>query len=187
MSKKIALGLGITLLAVSIGSVAIAKNHKKHCFHGKHHAQSHHGMKKHKLNIMRHADADKDGNITKAELISAHEKRFKEFDLNSDGNVTAKEVQEKLSAHYEKIAKRITRRFDENRDGKVTAEEFTKRAEKKLYMLDLNDDGVISKDERPFKRMGWKRHHRSHHGEGYHKGNKRGSHMDEQKSEPGKE
>ena len=67
MSKKIALGLGITLLAVSIGGVAIAKNHKKYCFHGKHHAHSHHGMKKHKLNIMRHADVDKDGNITSVE------------------------------------------------------------------------------------------------------------------------
>ncbi|MGH1405954.1 MAG: EF-hand domain-containing protein [Rhodomicrobiaceae bacterium] len=176
MSKKLALGAGIAVLVISMSGVAIAKKHGKHCYHGGGH-HPHHSMKKHGMNIMRHADADKDGNITKAELLSAHEKKFKDFDLNADGNVTAEEVQKKLSSHYEKIAKRITRKFDENRDGKVTTEEFSKHAEKKLYMLDLNDDGVISKDERPRKRMGWKRHHRPHHGKG-DRGHHRGSHME---------
>jgi len=180
MSKKLALGAGIVILATTIGGVAIAKNHGKHCKRGGGH-HPHHAMKKHGMNIMRHADVDKDGNITKAELLAAQEKKFKDFDLNADGSVTAEEVQKRLSRHYEKIAKRITRKFDDNRDGKITAEEFSKRAEKKLYMLDLNDDGVISKDERPRRRMGGKRHHR-HHG-GHRRDHKRGSYMDQQKSE----
>lgn len=176
MSKKFALTAGIAVLVISIGGVAFAKHRSGHCHKGGHHYMKHHGMHG-GMKIMRKADADKDGKITKEELINAHEEKFKEFDLNKDGAVTKEEIQEKLSSRFEKMAKRMTRRFDADKDGKVTADEFKAHAEKKLYILDLNDDGVITKDERPRSHKGWKRHHRSHHD-----GEKRGSHKDEAQS-----
>lgn len=194
MSKKLIIATSVAVLVASLGGVALAKKHGHHCGRGMDHRahgvpHGHHGM-----DIMRKADTDKDGNISKEELLSAHEAKFKEYDLNSDGVVTAKEVQEKLSSNYEKIAKKITRRFDENRDGKVTADEFKDHAERKLYILDLNDDGVISKEERPrshMKRMGMRRHG-MHHGSRHHPhhkgkyGERRGSHMNDKPKDDSK-
>ena len=173
MYKKLGLTAGVAILAMSIGGVAVAKHRGGHCHKGGHHYMKHHGMHG-GMKIMRKADADKDGKITKEELINAHEAKFKEFDLNADGSVTQEEVLKKLSSdHFEKMAKRITRRFDANKDGKVTADEFKAHAEKKLYMLDLNDDGVITRDERPGRKMGWRRHKGKED-----RGSNRGSYMD---------
>lgn len=170
MSKKLIVSASAVILAVTMagGAIAHQKAHK-----GK---RGHHGggiMK-----IMKHADADKDGNISKDELNAAHQAKFKEFDLDANGTVTAEEVQKKLSERYARLAKKITRRFDKDRNGSVTEEEFMDSAASKLYRLDLNDDGIISKNEMPRrkrygKRRGGKhwRHgrkgHRGHHG--YHR------------------
>lgn len=181
MSKRIALGVGITVLAVSFAGAAIA--HQKS---GKHMRGHHGGM----MSVMKNADADKDGTITKDELDKSYEAKFNKYDLNKDGTVTAEEVQKKMSERFEKRAKKMTRRFDKNRDGKVTKEEFMENAADRLYRMDLNDDGKISKDEMPKRhfKKGWKkggkhckrgRHHagRYHHGKhGYHHGRYRDDH-----------
>lgn len=155
MSKKMIIGVSSVVLVASmvgIAGLAVAK-------HRAHHGGPHGG----KFFMLKKADTNKDGVITKEELQAAQEKRFKKFDLNDDGEVTAKEVQEKMSEHFAKRAQRLTRRFDENRDGKVTAEEFKAHGERRLYMLDLNNDGQISKDEMP-RRFSHHRGHRKHHG-----------------------
>lgn len=176
MSKKFALTAGIAVLIISVSGVAIAKHRGGHCHKKGHHHLKHHGLHG-GMHIMKKADADKDGKITKDELLAAQAAKFKEFDLNADGSVTKEEVQEKLSSRFDKMAERITRRFDADRDGKVTADEFKAHAEKKLYILDLNDDGVITKDERPGRHKGWRRHHHSHYD-----GEKRGSNKDDAQS-----
>ncbi len=184
MSKKLIVSASAVILAVTLagGAIAHQKTHK-----GK---RGHHGGGV--MKMMKNADTNKDGNISKDELNAAHQAKFKEFDLDGNGSVTAEEVQKKMSERYARLAKKITRRFDKDRNGSVTEEEFMDNAASKLYRLDLNDDGVISKDEMPRrKRFGkrrggkhWrhgKRGHRGHHGRhamhrSYHKGYHGGHH-----------
>ena len=156
MSKKIIVGAVATIFVVGVAGIAIAK-HK--------HMRGHHGM--HSMNMLKKADANKDGTITKDELRASQQNRFKAIDTNNDGVIGVEEVQQRMARRMEKRAKRMTRRFDANRDGKVTEEEFLAAADKRLYVMDLNDDGQITKDEmrghRGGKRGHWRhRHHGSH-------------------------
>ena len=187
MSKKLLIGVSALVLITGMSGLAIARHggHDGHKSHycgkgGKHHGwhrghrgkhgwrRGHHGKRwGHKFggaSIMKNADADKDGVITKAELEAASEKKFAEFDKDKNGEVTKEEVLAKIASHLEKRAARLTRRFDINQDGKVTTEEFNTFAGRKLYMFDLNDDGKIDKSEMP--------RHMRHAGKRAHKGKK---------------
>lgn len=165
MKKKLLIGASALILLAGTAGLAVAK-YRGH--HG--------GPVGGKMSILKTADADKNGEISKEELQAAQEKKFKEFDKNSDGIITAQEVQDKLAERFERLAKRITRRFDKDLDGKVTAAEFKAHADHKLFMLDLNDDGKIGKDEMP-RHFG--RHNERHfgrrggHDRGHHRGHKR--------------
>ena len=170
MSKKLIIGLITGVFALSLGGLAIAKHHGHH-----------HGSHKGKMMLLKQADTNNDGVITKAELDAAQQKKFQSFDADNNGEVTKEEILNNFTRHYEKMATRITRKFDLNQDGKVSADEFKKHAEHKLYMLDLNDDGKISKDELP-RRMHRGKHHGKHHGKycPKHKGEHHGSHSENQ-------
>lgn len=148
MSKKLVITGSLAILLAVIAGVAVAK----------HHGRYHHKM--HGFHMLKKADVNKDGIITKEELQQTQLKRFKKLDSNGDGEVTVDEVQKRWLSRIEKRAKRMTRRFDANRDGKVTQDEFLQMADRRLYILDLNDDGKITKDELP---RFMKRKHYYHH------------------------
>lgn len=156
MSKKLIIGTTVSILTISIIGVAFAK----HRYHAGHHDHMHSKY------MMKKADKNNDGKITKDELQQAQLERFKKIDANNDGVINAAEVQKRMSRFFEKRAKRMTRRFDENRDGKVTQEEFLAAADKRLYILDLNDDGEITRDvmRGGHYRKGW-HHKRGSHNE----------------------
>ena len=165
MSKKLIIGLITGFFALSLGGMAIAKHHGHH-----------HGHHKGKMSLLKQADTNKDGIITKAELEAAQQKKFQSFDADNNGEVTKEEILKHFPRHYEKMAARISRKFDLNQDGKVSADEFKKHADHRLYMLDLNDDGQISKDELP-RRMRKGKHHGKHCSK--HKGEHYGSHSED--------
>lgn len=175
MSKKLLVGVSAAVLVASMAGIAVAKHrhhdgyhgshgyHKGHCKKGGKHHGRHHGKrwgkKFSKMSALKNADTNKDGTITKAELEAAQKVKFEKFDKDKNGEVTKEEVLARIARHLEKRAERITRRFDTNKDGKVTVEEFQARADRQLYMLDLNDDGQINKDEMPrWLRHAGKRH-----------------------------
>jgi Ca2+-binding EF-hand superfamily protein len=111
-------------------------------------------------------DADRDGNISLAELRDGSARLFQAIDTNGDGRITKDEMR----AHHEKLmaAHGGTHmgpppgghagppggphppRFDDldaDHDGAVTLAEFRQLLEQHFAMVDANHDGVLSHDE----------------------------------------
>ena len=57
-------------------------------------------------NMWTKMDANNDGEVTKAEFDSAHEKHFKEMDANSDGKVTMDEKKAFMGKYKKACAKK---------------------------------------------------------------------------------
>lgn len=92
------------------------------------------------------ADADKDGNVTKDEMLAAVAARFKKSDANGDGKVTAEErAAERAAIRRARMAKRAG---DTDGDGAISLAEQQARAAKRFDWVDANKDGRIDQAER---------------------------------------
>lgn len=128
-------------------------------------------------NGMKAADADKDGNLTRAELSAHLDERFAKLDKNGDGSITKEERKE---ARADRKAARFAK-LDTDGNGSLSLEEFQAQSEKhhgkrgkkggdyqgghkkgagkhhgRRGNFDANKDGVIDKAEfqaRAFKRF----------------------------------
>jgi hypothetical protein len=121
------------------------------------------------------ADIDKNGQLTKAELTTHLDQRFKAIDANGNGQIEAAEMQ---AAKQERQAKKAERRearsgdavgkrsgenrgehrggkhagkrgqIDANGDGIISRAEFGARALARFDRVDANSDGVLTQEER---------------------------------------
>jgi ABC-type glycerol-3-phosphate transport system substrate-binding protein len=92
---------------------------------------------------MAKADADKNGVITRAEMLADVDARFKEMDANHDGKVTPQE----RAAFHEAMRARMASKAGV--DAKVlTLDEEHARANRMFDMMDTNHDGKIDAAER---------------------------------------
>lgn len=108
------------------------------------------------LRLMRNADANKDGVVTLDEAMAAADKRFAGLDRNKDGVIDTADRDALRAETVAYGAKRFIHRFGADADGKVTKEQFAAKAKERFARMDINNDGTISRDERP----GWRgRHH----------------------------
>lgn len=132
-------------------------------------------------------DADKDGVITKAEIMAKRSERFEALDADKDGGVTAEEM---VQAAMKRIEERVNRRMawlDMDGDGKLSALEFEAGRRgggmTRFIRMDENGDGQITREEamkaadRSGRRMrgrdrdhGWGHHGWGHHGHGMGRG-----------------
>jgi Ca2+-binding EF-hand superfamily protein len=94
----------------------------------------------------RSMDANKDGQLSRAELEAGTQRLFDRLDANKDGEVTREEAEsgatairkEELSAHF--------RQLDADKDGRLTAEE-SKIPARFFDRLDTNHDHALSLEE----------------------------------------
>lgn len=119
------------------------------------------------------ADANNDGQVTRAEVEAAATKRFTEMDADKDGYVTKEEVDAARKAKFEarkkefdekraeikekrkeKAAQVKGRRAeggpkgpDANEDGRISRDEMLASATRRFDHADANNDGVLTKDE----------------------------------------
>jgi len=119
---------------------------------------------------LRSLDKNHDGRISHEEYLAGSKKRFSKADTNRDGVVSPQEARAAKAKMLEKQAKRDAKRraegkpvkprrksdrppkpylstFDKNKDGRVTQKEYLERREKKFVEMDLNHDGVVSREE----------------------------------------
>ncbi|WP_431470489.1 EF-hand domain-containing protein [Sphingosinithalassobacter sp. LHW66-3] len=92
------------------------------------------------------ADADRNGVVTRAELLAQVEQRFAQRDANSDGQLTEGE-----SFHNRRggrLRERILSRIDADGNGAITLAEQKAQAERRFARLDANGDGAIDPAER---------------------------------------
>ena len=119
---------------------------------------------------LRSLDKNHDGRISHDEFVAGSKKRFAKADTNHDGVVSPQEAKAAKAKMLEKQAKRDAKRlaegkpvkrrkktdrppkpylstFDANQDGRVSQKEYLTRRENKFRDMDLNHDGVISREE----------------------------------------
>ncbi|MFM9848773.1 MAG: EF-hand domain-containing protein [Hyphomicrobiaceae bacterium] len=110
------------------------------------------------LRLLRDADTNKDGVVTLDEAMTAADKHFASLDRNKDGVLDTADRDALRTETVDYRVKRFIHYFGADADGKVTKEQFAAKAKERFARMDLNNDGTISRDERP----GWRR---GHHGE----------------------
>jgi hypothetical protein len=92
-------------------------------------------------------DADGDGGVTQAEILTARETRLSEFDANKDGSLDISEYEALwLKAMRERMVDRF-QAHDDDGDGLVTIEEFNEEFANLVKRRDSNGDGVLNPDD----------------------------------------
>ncbi len=168
--------------SLSIASFAFAEHrsgggHAHHCgHHGKHHSKHHgkhhgcggkHGMRAHGGGYGRGAgwhggrgidrllerfDADRDGELSQAELDASRKDLVEKYDTDKDGKLSLSEF-ERLWLDVKR--RRMVRSFqyiDEDGDAMITVEEFLKPYSDTIERMDRDGDGKISRDDRRRKK-----------------------------------
>ena len=114
------------------------------------------------LAMLRDADANRDGVVTLDEMLAAAERHFALWDRNRDGVVDRADAE---ALREETVDYRVRRFLHSHgaKDGRITREQFAAKAAERFARMDLDNDGVITRAERP----GW---WGGHHGRGGHEG-----------------
>jgi Ca2+-binding EF-hand superfamily protein len=110
------------------------------------------------MEMFQRADADNDGRVTRAEVETMLQARFREVDANGDGAVTIEEWQAYAAREFgrrggdERVQQRraaMFRGLDQNGDGRITIEEARVPVDAMFRAFDANQDGAVSRDELP--------------------------------------
>jgi hypothetical protein len=91
--------------------------------------------------MMKDADANKDGKISKAEFVTGAEARFAKMDSNKDGFLDQSDRKDGKDHKGGRMAQ-----LDTNQDGKLSRAEFLAK-DPMFERLDANKDGVVDKAE----------------------------------------
>ncbi len=111
----------------------------------------------HMLDRFESIDADGDGKITLDDIKERRAARFAEADANSDGDLSIAELEALIEKRRKEYLARRHGGLDINGDGKVSAEEFSAGGNHWFNRADVNNDGVVTREE--LRRI--KFHHKS--------------------------
>jgi Ca2+-binding EF-hand superfamily protein len=101
------------------------------------------------LERMNGADANHDGNITRAELTSFRASNFNRLDRNGDGVLTRNDIPAMAARLNPDIDfDRLIAQFDSNGDGRVSRNEFVNGPSVYFDQADTNHDNVLTRAER---------------------------------------
>jgi hypothetical protein len=97
---------------------------------------------------MGEADLNRDGTVTRPELIEWRKVSFTRFDRNRDGAVSDADIpsflrRSSVGGQFDLLKGQ----FDANRDGRVTREEFVGAPTAVFDMVDVNRDNVLTRAE----------------------------------------
>lgn len=104
--------------------------------------------------LLERFDANKDGELTQAELDASRKELLEKYDTDKDGKLSLSEFE---TLWLDVRRRRIVRSFqyiDEDGDAAITVEEFVKPYAGAVERMDRNGDGAISRGERPERMRG---------------------------------
>jgi hypothetical protein len=96
-----------------------------------------------------HADANKDGKVTRQEYIDARAAQFARMDRNGDGVVDETDSRERAdqSAVGKRVAAAMRGRIDTNSDGKISKDEFVNAPTMLFDKFDADKNGELDAKE----------------------------------------
>lgn len=101
------------------------------------------------MGLLRQADTNKDGVITREEAEALADREFARFDRNKDGTVDQADFDALRKEMTDYRVKRFAHGFGAGPDGRVTREQFQAKAAERFARMDFNGDGSVSRDEMP--------------------------------------
>lgn len=93
------------------------------------------------------ADANKDGIITREEVLAEAGKRFVELDRNKDGVVDKADHDAMRKEMTDYRVRRFLHEHGAGTDGKLTREQFQKSAKERFAERDINNDGRVDRQD----------------------------------------
>ncbi len=99
------------------------------------------------LAMMEQFDANKDGNLTQAEIDQARKDKLAKFDTNKDGKLNLKEFEALWLETMRQQMVRSFQRLDADGDAIVTSDEYSKPFQHMVDRRDRNGDGQLNKDD----------------------------------------
>ncbi len=127
MKKMLLISAGCLL---AVAGVAVAQGHRG-------------GRGMRDQHMLQELDTNKDGRVTRDEMLAGAHTKFQAADANHDGRVT----QEELHALFGHMKSEHFARSDKNGDGKLSADEVPRMPAGVFARLDANHDGALSADE----------------------------------------
>lgn len=121
--------------------------------------------------MMEKVDANKDGNISRAEHDAMRAAHLAQLDANNDGYVTYAEHKAAMEA---RMQAGFTKRHDKNGDGRVSVDEIGGHGEGMFERMDANNDGIVTPEEMKAGHAGMRKGMR--HGKGPAAGNDHSGH-----------
>lgn len=98
--------------------------------------------------MMKEADTDNDGVVTKSEFLAAHEKKFTEIDKDGDGKITEEDIKAHMEAKRQKKKDEWFDKADTDGDGKLSREELDAHKMKmKNKMMEHRNGGMMMDDD----------------------------------------
>ena len=95
------------------------------------------------------ADTNRDGFVSKPELIAFRASNFTRLDRNGDGVLMRSDIPAMAKRFRPEVDfDRLIKQFDGNKDGKITRSEFVDGPTTIFDAADTNKDGLLSKAER---------------------------------------
>ena len=128
--------------------------------HGGHHGKGH--FKLLATEMFHSIDADGDGRLTQAEIDQVRNDRHAKYDANGDGNLGLEEFAGLWQETTRPLTVRVFQVLDRDGDAIVTRAEYDRPLASIVEMLDRDNDGALSMNDR------WRGRHHGHRYEDDH-------------------
>lgn len=98
--------------------------------------------------LIREADTNGDGSISKDEFLARRSAAFDNLDADASGTLTEPEFELAVSERVKRFSDRAFRKVDADGDGQISRSEWEQNPPRAFDKLDRNADGMLSPDER---------------------------------------